>query len=404
MPLTRPGFPSNHRSAVFLTCLGLILSGGLRSPGSVEGAQAEPSPEVKKPVSDQRAPILAQSGAHAPAVKPVQVLTVTGGSASFFTGLLHGWTQSGTRPTFDVVTGISTGSLVGLCAFLGPNYDGRLKNVVDSSLMSDLQQGHPMVQLLCNRTLVSPRKLKELMDAVIDETVRADLRQAHAEGRRFYIATMELQTKQAVVWDVGAIASSDRPDTVELLRKIFLAATSWAGVHPPVEFDVTINGRRCRELHNDGAYCIQAFVRFGPTAAWPGPSDAPPPGWLAGSNLYILVGGKLYPGCAPVARSFLSRNFAAMSAYSYTLCRADLWHLYSLCAASGMRFHMLNLPSDDPATQDSLYKPTPAERQRLFEVGLQMTATNPQWRSTPQGGEWREEEKPRDGAGVEWVK
>jgi len=38
-----------------------------------------------------------------------------------------GWTAKGNRPTFDVVTGISTGSLVAPFGFLGPAYDEQMK-------------------------------------------------------------------------------------------------------------------------------------------------------------------------------------------------------------------------------------------------------------------------------------
>ena len=50
-----------------------------------------------------------------------------GGDGAFGAGLLCGWTTAGTRPRFKLVTGISTGALIAPFAFLGPEYDARLK-------------------------------------------------------------------------------------------------------------------------------------------------------------------------------------------------------------------------------------------------------------------------------------
>ena len=48
-------------------------------------------------------------------------LTVSGGGSNgaYGAGSLVGWTKSGKRPHFDLVTGISTGSLIAPFAFLG---------------------------------------------------------------------------------------------------------------------------------------------------------------------------------------------------------------------------------------------------------------------------------------------
>ena len=52
-------------------------------------------------------------------------LAISGGGsdALFGAGVLTGWTGSGTRPEFTVVTGVSIGALIAPFAFLGPRYD-----------------------------------------------------------------------------------------------------------------------------------------------------------------------------------------------------------------------------------------------------------------------------------------
>ena len=50
--------------------------------------------------------------------KNVLVLSGGGVNGAYTAGVLKGWTDSGTRPQFDVVTGISTGALIAPSPFL----------------------------------------------------------------------------------------------------------------------------------------------------------------------------------------------------------------------------------------------------------------------------------------------
>ena len=58
-------------------------------------------------------------------------LALSGGGAkgAFGAGLLCGWKEAGNRPEFSIVTGISTGGLSAPFAFLGHEYDAKLKRV-----------------------------------------------------------------------------------------------------------------------------------------------------------------------------------------------------------------------------------------------------------------------------------
>jgi hypothetical protein len=57
--------------------------------------------------------------------KKYNVLALSGGGSygAFSAGLLNGWTASGQRPQFDIVSGVSTGALIATYAFLGSKYD-----------------------------------------------------------------------------------------------------------------------------------------------------------------------------------------------------------------------------------------------------------------------------------------
>jgi hypothetical protein len=87
-----------------------------------------------------------EKAAHHGRLEPVVyglALSGGGGDRAFGAGLLCGWTEAGTRPTFKLVTGISTGSLISPFAFLGPAYIPRdfpvkAKSEFDKAYMNQL--------------------------------------------------------------------------------------------------------------------------------------------------------------------------------------------------------------------------------------------------------------------------
>lgn len=324
-----------------------------------------------------------------PADKPLNALCVSGGGkyAAFTAGALCGWTASGTRPAFDVATGVSSGAPVALMAFLGPKYDHQLADIFLHLDRSDLYVWRPVRGLATGSGLMSSRPLCKLLDRRLNDSVIADLRAAHAAGRRLFIATSNARTHKMVVWDVGAIASSGRPDAGELVRKVFLAACSIPGLVPPVEFDVTVNGVRYTERHADAGNLAQVFLR---TA---GP--LPP-----GSTVWVLSAGKAYPnpskGRAP---RVLESMVMAVSTTLYALFRADALRLYALCGVTRSHFRLLAIPEDFECRTNSMVF-DPEESLRLYLVGYQMAAGDA-WETRPPDTAPGELPPPR--TGVEFV-
>ncbi len=405
-----------HRLPLLVRGVVLLLLAG----GSVCGCTARPRddcplredaprplqelyPAVEAPAAAGLATALSVLAPAPPAVpRPLQVLALSGGvaGAPFTAGVLVGWTQSGTRPMFDEVTGISSGALIGAYAFLGPKYDPEMKRLILTLRAADLFRFRPLRWMMRDGAFGSAEPAQRLIRNVYHDDFVADLRQAHAEGRRLFVGTMSVQTKQLVIWDVGAIASSGRPDAADLVRKVLLAAVSWPGAVPPVEFDVEVNGRCYREQHCDAGSAAMAFVRFGPLPGWP-PSCAPvQPGWLAGSDLYVLASRKLYSDPAPVRKCALPRLLLSVSAIFEALTRADIARLYSFCAVSGMRFNLLALPADFHGAPPSMSNLYPKDARPLFEMGCQIGARGPCWRHTPPGAGPGEEAVPRDGSNI----
>jgi len=328
------------------------------------------------------------------AKKPLNALALSGGGqyAAFNAGLLLGWTASGKRPSFDAVTGVSSGALVGLYAFLGPKYDPRLQFFFTTLQDKDIFRYRPIYELVNNGALADPQRMKKLFETEINDCMLMDIRDAHAEGRRFYVATMNLKTRRVCIWDVGAIASSGRPDAGELVRKIILAAASIPGLLPSVHFDYEVEGQRFKEEHVDGGAASQTFLRLGPGSIRP---DNDRLLWLKGSNLYAMAAGKLYPPLLKDDPGFIRRVTSTVSAALYALYRSELMGLYAFCAVSGMKFQMLAIPDDTEVPGNSMTF-DPVAMKKLFALGYDLSKEKIAWRLTPPGGEPGEEEPTRD--------
>jgi hypothetical protein len=311
------------------------------------------------------------------------MLSLSGGvqGSPFTAGVLVGWTHSGTRPTFDVVNGISSGALIGAYAFLGPKYDPNLQRMALTLKTADLIKLRPVCCCICDGAFGSASPAERLIRSEVNDCFLADLRQAHAEGRRFYVGTMNLCTKRLAIWDIGAIASSGRPDAAELVRKVLLAAIAWPGFVPPVEFCANVHGRCYHEEHYDGGTVAMAFMPCGPRT--PTLDVCSRPCWPAGSNLYVLPCRKLYSDPAPVPKRAMRRAMVSVCATLEALTRADIFRIYCLCAASSVQFHLLSLPQEYHAEPLTAKDPYPKDAQQLFEVGYHLAACGPSWRLSP---------------------
>lgn len=325
-------------------------------------------------------------GSEKSAGRPLNVLVLSGGGkyTSFNAGNLVGWTASGTRPTFDVATGVSSGALCAAFAFLGPKYDCKLTELYTTLRRRDLYRMLPFIYLPLNHSLASSKPLEKLIETEVNDTFMADLRQAHTEGRRLFVATSQVKAQRLVIWDVGALACSGRPDAKHLVHKVLLAATCINGFTKPIDFDVVVNGCQYTEKHGDGGIHTEGFVQ---TAA-----GLPP-----GSNVYILTAGKLYPDPLADRAGFFTLFYSNVSCALSALYRADLMKMYALCQTTHSNFLMVSLAQNVPGKPSSLVF-DPEEMLRLYNIGYKMFACGVSWRTVPPGVPENEQPSVRDGS------
>ena len=142
--------------------------------------------------------------------KPHNYLAISGGGphGAFGAGLLHGWSQSGNRPEFTMVTGISTGALTAPFAFLGSEYDEKLKEVYTKTTTKDVMKKRWFLSAFFSDAIADTTPLQNTIAKYITPDVIEAIAQEHRKGRRLFIGTMNLDAGRSVIWNIGAIAKS----------------------------------------------------------------------------------------------------------------------------------------------------------------------------------------------------
>ena len=182
------------------------------------------------------------------------LLALSGGgdNGAFGAGLLVGWTAHGDRPKFKIVTGVSTGSLIAPLAFLGPEYDAELTEVYTTIDQSNVFEKRFITAALLQNAMADTAPLYATISRYFDERKMARIAEEYDKGRLLVIQTTDLDAGRPVMWNIGAIARSGRPEALNLICHILLASASIPAAFPPVLFDVEANGAPYQEMHVDG--------------------------------------------------------------------------------------------------------------------------------------------------------
>jgi patatin-like phospholipase/acyl hydrolase len=219
----------------------------------------------------------------------LNILALSGGGAggAFGAGVLVGWSRAGTRPDFQIVTGVSAGALIAPLAFLGPSWDGVLEEAFSGSQTEHLLQRDAMGALF-GSSIYRGGPLAALVDHyVTDKLIRAVAAEA-AKGRLLLVATTNLDTEQTTIWDLTRIATQGGEPGRQLFRDVLIASASVPGIFPPVLIRVEESGKQFDELHVDGGTTASFFI--GPDIAEFVPNASTT---LRGGNLYVILNEQL---------------------------------------------------------------------------------------------------------------
>jgi hypothetical protein len=313
----------------------------------------------------------------------VNALTISGGGSSgaFGAGILSGWTETGTRPRFDIVTGISTGALIAPFAFLGPAYDKQTTEAFTTVSGSDIYKKNSILAAVTTASFTSNEPLRHMIEKYITDDVMAEIVREHGKGRRLLIGTTNLDAERPVIWNMGAIASSGVPGRKKLFHDIILASTSIPGVFPPVEIKVTADGKTYDEMHVDGGTSHQVFLMPAGLSL----RDIDRKLKLKGikRRLFIIRNGRTTPEFSVVKLGLLPIAGKSISSLIKAEGVGDLYRMYAVAQRDGIDYNLIDMPVSFTQTEKTPFDK--AYMNALYRTGYEMARGGVPWEKTPPG-------------------
>ena len=314
--------------------------------------------------------------------KPHAYLAISGGGSNgaFGAGLLLGWTATGTRPEFSMVTGVSTGALTAPFAFLGSDYDDELKTVYTTITTKDIVEKRGFIAAATGDSVADTAPLKRLIAKYITVDMIDAIGREHQRGRRLFIGTVNLDAGRSVIWSIGTIAASDHPQRVALIHEILRASAAIPVAFPPVVFTVEANGELYDEMHVDGGTGSQVFV-YPAAVDWRRITEKLK---VKGSpEVYVIRNSFLDPDYRGIKRNVLPIASRTIDSLIRTQGIGDIYQIYALCKRDGNDFNLAYIPSD--FTVESTEGFDPVYMGKLLDRGYQMALEGYPWETAPPG-------------------
>jgi hypothetical protein len=180
--------------------------------------------------------------------RTIDILLLSGGgqNGAYGAGFLRGWKARAVAPmpTFDLVTGVSTGALQSPFAFLGSQ---AALDTMSALYLRSAERFAPTLDWLfwLRRTggLVNTTRFRRTLETVLDSTMRSALLAEFRDGRQLVISTTDLDLATGRSWDLSReLTRAD--DGLPRVRQLLLTSSSIPGIFPPQ----VIDGR----VHADG--------------------------------------------------------------------------------------------------------------------------------------------------------
>ncbi|HZX84875.1 MAG TPA: patatin-like phospholipase family protein [Reyranella sp.] len=308
---------------------------------------------------------------------PVYYLAVSGGgdNGAFGAGLLNGWSETGTRPEFKMVTGVSTGALIAPFAFLGPSYDAALREVYTSMTPDSIFRTRGVSAALFDDAMADTSPLADTIAKYADEKMFSAIAREYQEGRLLLVGTTDLDSQRPVIWNIGALAISGKPEALQLFRRILRASAAIPGLFQPVMVDVELDGRKYQEMHVDGGAIAQLFLY--------------PPSLEAGRlmkrerHAYIIRNARLDPDYAMAERRTIDIAGRAINTMLAASGHNDVLRTYFVSQRDGVDYNLAYIGSDFTAEKTGEFNQ--AYMRALYQYGYQQAKTGREWHKAPPG-------------------
>jgi predicted acylesterase/phospholipase RssA len=310
------------------------------------------------------------------------LLALSGGAddGAFGAGLLVGWSEHGSRPQFDLVTGISAGALIAPFAFLGRSYDDKLAGLFTSYGADQIYQANVLSGLFGGNALADSAPLARLIEHYVDPPFLRRIAEERAKGRFLLVGTTNLDAQRPVYWDMGKIAARGDRGSLELFRKVLLASASIPGIFPPVLIEVEAGGRTYQEMHVDGGTTREVFFTI---ADFRFKDIDKALGVSVQRRLWIIRNGKIEPEYKAMPETTIAIAQRSLETLTKSRGIGDLTRMYARAKEDRIDFNLASIPADFEAPH-----PKPFDRAymlALYERGLRMGRAGYGWsKSAPE--------------------
>ncbi len=302
--------------------------------------------------------------------RALNLLSLSGGgqNGAFGAGLLTGWRESGQRPEFDMVGGVSTGALLATHALLGtPADDAQLVEMYTQIAKKDVHNERGVFSLAFGAdSLSDTAPLRALIARFITaETLKRVAAAYNNDDRFLFVGTTNIDYGQTWVWNMSLIA---KDGNLELYRQVLLASASFPIVFPPVEID--------GHLFVDGA------ARSNIVIAGIGGTVRPPPPPFGPGNLYLVDNGKLHSPPEALRRALGDVAATTVSVMMDQSMLTAMTRAYFGAKFLGYNFKMVAIPDNVNIGKDPLAF-DPKQMRAAFDAGRAIAKNPNHWLSLP---------------------
>jgi hypothetical protein len=299
----------------------------------------------------------------------LNMLSLSGGgqNGAFGAGFLIGWRESGRRPEFDIVGGVSTGALMATHAFLGtPADDMKLEEMYTQVTDADIYKNRGVFSILSGAdSLKDTAPLRALLAKYITAETLKRVAAAYDDNRLLFVGTTNIDFGQTWVWNMSLIAKAG---DLELYRKVLLASASFPIVFPPVEID--------GHLFVDGA------ARSNVVVPGMGGTRKPNPPLYGPGTLYLIDNGRITQPPQALRRALGDVAATTIGVMMEQSMQTALIRSYFGAKVLGYSYKMVGIPNDVDIGNDVLaFDPT--QMRAAFDAGRALARQPDPWHSTP---------------------
>ena len=350
-------------------------------PLGIANARFYPDSDPQSMIADATEALQREIAALPPGAKlpPANYLAVSGGgdNGAFGAGLLNAWTETGTRPQFKGVTGVSTGALIAPLAFLGPQYDPVLREVYTTINADLVYRFRGFSAALFDDAMADTTPLSALIAKYFDQKMLDAIAAEYRKGRLLLIGTTNLDAQRPVIWNIGAIANSGKPGALGLVHQILRASAAIPGAFQPVLIDVELDGKKYQELHVDGGAIAQLFL-------YPPSLELGKVGIKRGRRAYVIRNARLDPDWANSERRTIDIAGRAISTMLSASGRNDVLRIYFITQRDHVDYNLAYIGHDFDAPEkkgefDQSYM------RALYDYGYRQARAGLEWHKAPPG-------------------